>query len=124
MLSCLPLSKGKKRPSHNVEVRDFHDECLQVEPIDDAGTRVGYNSAQRGSNKIRVVEKLLGNVGSRDDHVKSRSACHDNDKNDDWLDDTQLLGLSSSDLEGLTNQFLLRVVKYKILDIILILLSM
>lgn len=78
------------------------------------------NSYHSGMHKIRIVEKFLGQGGiSRDDvesSMRQAMACKsketDADKNDDWLDDAQLLGMSSTDLEGLMDQFLLRVVRH------------
>lgn len=90
------------------------------------------------AHKIRMVEKVLVQQGAGDsrasraaggvlvvaDAAASSGGCAtvldargqegggaEREKLDEWLDDAQLQRLSSSDLEGLMDQFLLRVVQ-------------
>lgn len=89
-----------------------------------------HSSGDTGTHKIRIVERMLvqgrGGVSLTEGEVEStvkqamtgldlglgqRSKDPDTERNDGWLDDAQLLGLSSSDLESLMDQFLMRVVQ-------------
>lgn len=81
-----------------------------------ASEESGFSDPSRRMHKIRIVEKLLVQggdalLGLNKSSLGLGTGLERFDKGDEWLDDAQLLGMSSNDLEDLLDKFLLRVVQ-------------
>jgi len=133
-----PHATSPSRYSKKRQSRSEDDALLGTVQLETSDSRRGAgdsdvfanSSGNRGINKIRIVEKMLVQGGVSLNGVEStvkqamtsldpgqRGKEPDAERNDGWLDDAQLLGLSSSDLESLMDQFLMRVVCSLVLSV-------